>query len=91
MEPDGTVRQKRTNYDRQRPDIEDAMKFLAEWQAVLKKRLTQEDKAAAKTSRVLREQEFQEMRENNVIIHTGDLAGQRLVDVLTADLMENAA
>lgn len=91
VEPDGTVRQKRTNYDRQRPDIEDAMKFLAEWQAVLKKRLTQEDKAAAKASRVLREQEFQEMRENNVIIHTGDLAGQRLVDVLTADLMENAA
>jgi len=31
------------------------------------------------------------MRRDNVIIYTGDLAGQRLVDVLTADLMEAAA
>lgn len=55
------------------------------------KRLTAADQAKAKTSRILRVQEFEQMRRDNVIIHAGDLAGRRLVDVLTADLMENAA
>lgn len=91
VEPDGTVRQKRTKYDRQGPDIKDAEKFLAEWQRVIAKRLTESDRKKAADSRVLREQEFDQMRKDNVIIHMGDLAGQRLVDVLTADLMESAA
>lgn len=91
VEPDGTVRQKRTKFDRQEADIEDAMKFLTEWQHVVAKRLTEGDRKKAADSRVLREQEFEQMRRDNVIIHTGDLAGQRLVDVLTADLMETAA
>lgn len=91
IEPDGTVRQKRTKFDRQEPDIEDAKKFLAEWQRVVAKRLTRGDRKKAEASRVLREQEFEQMRRDNVIIYTGDLAGQRLVDVLTADLMEAAA
>lgn len=91
VEPDGTVRQKRTKFDRQEADIEDAMKFLTEWQRVVAKRLTEGDRKKAADSRVLREQEFEQMRQDNVIIHTGDLAGQRLVDVLTADLMETAA
>ena len=29
------------------------------------------------------------MRENQIVINTGDLRGQLLVDVLMADLMEN--
>lgn len=91
VEPDGTVRQKRTKFDRQEADIEDAMKFLTEWQHMVAKRLTEGDRKKAADSRVLREQEFEQMRRDNVIIHTGDLAGQRLVDVLTADLMETAA
>lgn len=91
VEPDGAVRQKRTKFDRQGDDIEDIKKFLAEWQGVLKKRLTKGDRKKAANSRVLREQEFDQMRKDNVIIHMGDLAGQKLVDVLTADLMENAA
>ena len=91
IEPDGTIRQKRTKFDRQEPDIKDATKFLAEWQRVVAKRLTKGDRKKAAASRVLREQEFDQMRRDNVIIYTGDLAGQRLVDVLTADLMENAA
>ena len=91
IEPDGTVRQKRTKFDRQEADIEDAKKFLAEWQCVVAKRLTRSDRKKAEVSRVLREQEFDQMRQDNVTIYTGDLAGQRLVDVLTADLMENAA
>ena len=55
------------------------------------KRITEEDRQAAAVSQVLRNQEFKQMRQDNVIIYTGNLAGQRLVDVLTADLMEAAA
>ena len=54
-------------------------------------RLTGTDRKKAGKSRILREQEFEQMRKDNVIIHAGHLAGRRLVDVLTADLMENAA
>lgn len=91
IEPDGTVRQLRTKFDRQEADIDDAREFLAMWQKEVTLRLTSEDRKAAADSRILREQEFEQMRRDNVIIHAGDLAGQRLVDVLTADLMENAA
>ena len=42
----------------------------------------------AATSRVLREEEFKELREKDVRIYVGDFQGQRLVDVLTADLLE---
>ena len=62
-----------------------------EWQGVLANRLTKNDRMKAENSKVLREQEFEQMRRDNIIIHTGELYGQRLVDVLTADLMEAAA
>lgn len=91
VEPDGTIRQKRTKYDRQGSDIKEAEEFLLEWQRAVAERLTAGDQKKASVSRILREQEFEQMRQDNVIIYTGDLAGQRLVDVLTADLMENAA
>ena len=91
VEPGGTVRQLRTFYDNQNDDIDAARDFLREWQTVVAKRITGEDRQAAAVSRVLREQEFEQMRRDNVIIYTGNLAGKRLVDVLTADLMENAA
>ena len=81
----------RITHWRQEEDIKDAEKFLEEWQNVVAKRLTEQDRKRAATSRVLREQEFEQMRRDNVIIHTGNLAGQRLVDVLMADLMETAA
>lgn len=91
VEPDGTIRQKRTKYDRQGSDIKEAEEFLLEWQRAVAERLTAGDQEKASDSRILREQEFEQMRHDNVIIYTGELAGQRLVDVLTADLMENAA
>ncbi len=91
VEPDGTVRQKQTKFDRQEADIKDAKKFLEEWQQVVAQRLTKGDRKKAEVSRVLREKEFEQMRRDNIMIYTGDLAGRRLVDVLTADLMENAA
>lgn len=90
VEPDGTVRQKRTKYDRQEADIESAKVFLTEWQGVINKRLSVGDRRKAAKSRILREQEFDQMRRDNVIIRTGELSGHRLVDVLTADLMEAA-
>lgn len=91
IEPGGSVRQLRTFYDDQYDDIKEARSFLMEWQAVVAKRLTEEDRRAAAVSKGLREQEFDQLRRDNVIIYTGNLAGRRLVDVLTADLMENAA
>lgn len=91
IEPGGTIRQKRTMYDRQEKDIEAATPFLLKWQAVVSKRLTEADKKLAKYSKVLRNQEFAQLRNDNVIIHTGVLAGEKLVDVLVKDLMETAA
>lgn len=76
-------------YDRQKADIKDAEKFLKEWQKVISKRITAKERGLAEKSRILRNQEFTQMRENQVIIHTGDLRGQLLADVLMKDLMEN--
>ena len=90
IEPDGTVRQIRTMYDRQNSDIEDAREFLRGWQKIVAERLTARDRKKSAKSRVLREKEFAQMREDQVRIHTGDLAGKLLVEVLTADLMEAA-
>ena len=91
VEPDGTVRQIRTKYDRQGKDIGMAREFLRVWQKVVAERLSGDDRAMAETSRTLRQEEFSQMRKDRVIIHTGALAGHLLVDVLTADLMENVA
>ncbi len=92
VEPNGTIRQIRTYYDRQNAeDIDATRAFLQEWQSIIAQRLTEVDRNKAQRSRVLREQEFVQMREDQVTICTGDLAGQLLVDVLTADLMENQA
>ena len=89
IEPDGTVRQKRTMYDRQKEDIKDAEKFLQEWQKVISKRITAKERGLAEKSRILRNEEFAQMREKQIIIHTGDLRGRLLADVLMKDLMEN--
>jgi len=53
--------------------------------------LTESDREKAEKSKVLRLQEFEQLRQDDIRIHTGDLAGQRLVDVLVSDLMETAA
>lgn len=90
VEPNGTVRQIRTEYDRQNSDITDARVFLKGWQKEVVKRLTKEDREKAQQSRALREQEFVQLRKDQVTIRNGDLAGRLLVDVLTADLLEAA-
>lgn len=89
IEPDGAVRQKRTLFDRQYEDIEQATEFLIKWQKVIAARLTGRDLKLAERSRELRKEEFIQMRKDRVIIHTGHLAGRLLADVLLADLMEN--
>lgn len=91
VEPNGTVRQTRTKFDRQDDDIGVVKKFLKGWQKVIAERLTKQDRKRAKISSKLRKQEFEQMQKDNVTINVGELAGQRLLDVLTADLMENAA
>ena len=52
----------------------------------LAKRLTQKDKQLAADSHELRIKELVQLRNDQVTIHTGDLAGRLLVDVLTEDL-----
>ena len=91
VEPNGTIRQKRTYFDRQNDDLKDAEQFLKEWQKVVSERLTESDREKAEKSKILRLQEFEQLRQDDVRIHVGDLAGQRLVDVLVSDLMETAA
>lgn len=77
VEPGGTVRQKRSEYNRQ-PEPEEVKKFISEWQKVLKDRLKQEDLELAKKSKQIRLMEMQELKENN----------ERFAGVLEADLME---
>ena len=88
VEPDGTIRQKRTVGDRQNKDLEDAMVFLRKWQEEIQKRLTLEDFRLARESSRLRVEELKKLRENKTKIWNGTLRGQFLADVLEADLME---
>lgn len=87
IEPDGTVRQKRTLYNRQLDDIKEAEKFLQKWQKQLQRKLLREDYELAERSKVLREQEMEELRKNKVHIN-GNFQGRLLADVLAEDLME---
>ena len=91
VEPNGTIRQKRTKFDRQEADIEDATKFLTKWQSIIATRLTKEDRALAEKSKELRLINFEQLRRDKVLIYTGDLHGTLLIDALMADLMETAA
>ena len=90
MEPDGTVRQKSTTYNRQaeeRPQIE---AFLKKWQKEVVGRLTGKEKKLAENSRELRKEELAELRKTQVIIRNGDFGGPLAADILEADLMEAA-
>ena len=89
-EPNGTVRQVRTVYNRQNDDIGEVRAFLKIWQKQLAKQLTQKDKQLAADSHELRVKELVQLRNDQITVHTGDLAGRLLVDVLTEDLMEAA-
>lgn len=47
IEPDGTIRQKRSTLNEQYEDIEQATGFLLKWQQVVAKHLTAEDRSLA--------------------------------------------
>ena len=89
VEPNGTVRQKRTEFDRQNSDIEDAKTFLRKWQKIISKRLSSEDMKLASKSKKLRNEEFEELERTKAQIRNGALQGHLLVTVLREDLMEN--
>lgn len=88
VEPGGTVRQKRTEYDRQKSDIKDIETFLKRWQDVVRKRLSDKDCTLAAESKEKRNQEFAEMRKEQVMIRGGEFEGKMLADVLQSDLLE---
>lgn len=91
VEPDGTVRQKRTYFDRQNPDIEEAKKFLVKWQKQLTRKLNKEDKILSLKSRDLRKKEIEDLRKKKVKVNGFGFTGKLLADILEEDLMENAA
>ena len=88
VEPDGSIRQKRTTGDNQNADLKNAEEFLRNWQKELKQVLTEEDRRLAEKSKELRKQGYKKLREKNERIRRGKLAGQLLADVLEADYME---
>lgn len=87
VEPNGTVRQKRTLFNRQLEDIEEAEGFLQKWQKQLQMKLHREDFELAKRSKELRIKEMEELRRQQVRLH-GNFNGRLLADVLAEDLME---
>ena len=54
VEPDGTIRQKRAEFNRQNKDIDKVTSFLTLWQKEIQKRLTQKDRKSTEESRKLR-------------------------------------
>lgn len=88
VEPNGTIRQKRTLGDRQNPDIEEAKKFLAIWQKEVQKRITEKDRRLGERSNKMRIEGYQKLRADKVRVRGGIFAGELLADILEADLME---
>lgn len=88
VEPDGTIRQKHAEFNRQNKDIDKVTSFLTLWQKEIQKRLTQKDRKSTEESRKLRQQNYQEIRDKNVVVHGGAFAGELLADLLEKDLMD---
>ena len=78
VEPSGTIRQHRSFFDEE-PGIEEIRDFLREWQKVLKKRLTEEDKKYGAISAEKRLENIEELRAKN---------NTRVLEGLEQDFME---
>ena len=87
VEPDGIIRQKRAEFDRQNKDIDEVTSFLRLWQKEIQKRLTKKDYMSAEKSRKLRQRKYQEVRDQHIVVHGGEFAGKLLADLLEKDLM----
>lgn len=83
VEPGGTVRQKRSEYNRQ-PDLEVVNQYLKEWQVAVRKRLKERDKQLAAQSAQQRAEEMEALR-------NGTERNRQLRALLMADLMEAGA
>lgn len=83
VEPGGTVRQKRSEYNRQ-PDIEIVNQYLKEWQVAIHKRLKERDKQLAAQSAQQRAEEMDQLQK-------GTERNRQLRALLMADLMEVGA
>lgn len=83
VEPGGTVRQKRSEYNRQ-PDLDVVNEYLKEWQVAIRKRLKERDKQLAAQSAQQRAEEMEQLR-------NGTERNHQLLDLLMADLMEAGA
>lgn len=78
VEPSGTIRQHRSFFDEE-PGIEEIRDFLREWQKVLRKRLTEEDKKYGAISAVKRLENIEELKAKN---------NTRVLEGLEQDFME---
>ena len=83
VEPGGTVRQKRSEYNRQ-PDIDTVNQYLREWQVAIRKRLKDRDKQLAAQSAQQRAEEMDQLQK-------GTERNRQLRALLMADLMEVGA
>lgn len=87
-EPGGTIRQIRTEYNRQKDDYADVSRFMQKWQKKIAKRLTKAEQELSDSSKKLRQQEYKRLRKEGVRVRQGTYEGQLLADILEADLME---
>lgn len=78
IEPGGTIRQHRGYLDEE-PNINEVKPFLREYQRVLRKRLTEQDRRHAESSAVLRLKNIEELKAKN---------NRRVLNALMEDLME---
>lgn len=83
VEPGGTVRQKRSEYNRQ-PDLDTVNQYLKEWQVAIHKRLKERDKQLAAQSAQQRAEEMDQLQK-------GTERNRQLRALLMADLMEAGA
>lgn len=91
VEPDGTVRQKSTYFNRQEKNMDEINQFLKRWQNVIRKRLSKQDILWAEESRKKREEEYLQLRKEKKIIFAGNYNGRLLADILEENLLEAEA
>lgn len=78
VEPGGTIRQHRSYYDEE-PGIEEIRGFLRKWQAVIRKRMSEEDRMLAKESAIKRQKNLDALCQKNNL---------RVLEGLLEDFME---
>ena len=91
VEPNGTVRQKSTYYNRQEKNMDEINQFLKRWQRVIQKRLSKQDKLWTEESQRKREEEYLQLRKEKKIIFAGNYNGRLLADILEENLLEAEA